>query len=391
MNSKERIYLSMKHKEPDRVPVMCQLSLGHYFLNCKIPEIEIWHSTEGFGEALIELQKRYRFDGILINLPGRDLKWHSYIKKIEAKDGKKIIHWKNGWFTVCPPDDTPHVFREDGKIFQARFENIKPEKLFYIEPHDISGIKYPYYWGFEKEPAKPEKFFPEWHFDTIKYIKERVSDTVSVHSEVFSPFSQFLELLGYTQGLLALKIDPEKVKACLYALAEGTATLAILQASYGVDAILISSAFAGGGFISTAHYKEFVLPYEKIVIEKIKEKHDIPVYTHTCGKIGDRLELMAETGTNGIDTLDPPPLGNVEMEDAKRRVGDRLFLKGNIDPVNTILHGTPEKVFEEAKKCIEVASKGGGYILSTACSVPPHSSSENILMLYEAVERFGGY
>lgn len=381
----------MKHKEPDRVPVMCQLSLGHYFLNCKIPEIEIWHSTEGFGEALIELQKRYKFDGILINLPGRDPKWRSYIKKIEEKEGKKIIHWKNGWFTVCPPDDNPHVFREDGKIFQARFEYIEPENLFYIEPHDLSGIKYPYFWGFEGEYARPENFFPEWHFDTIKYVKERVENKVSIHSEVFSPFSQFLELLGYTQGLLALKIDPEKVKACLQALAEGTATLAILQASCGVDAILISSAFAGGGFISPAHYKEFVLPYEKFVIERIKEKYDIPVYTHTCGKIGDRLELMAESGTDGIDTLDPPPLGNVELEDAKKRVGDRLFLKGNIDPVNTILHGTPEKVLEEAKKCIEVASKGGGYILSTACSVPPHSPPENLMMLFEAVERFGRY
>lgn len=381
----------MKHKEPDRVPVMCQLSLGHYFLNCKIQEIEIWHSTEGFGEALIELQIRYRFDGILINLPGRDPKWRSYIKKIEEKEGKKIIHWKNGWFTVCPPDDNPHVFREDGKIFQARFEEIEPENLFYIEPHDISGVKYPYYWGFDKEPAKHEKFFPEWHFDTIKYVKEKAGDNVSVHSEVFSPFSQFLELLGYTQGLLALKIDPEKAKACLYALAEGTASLAISQASHGVDAILISSAFAGGGFISPAHYKEFVLPYEKIVIERIKKKYDIPVYTHTCGKIGDRLELMAETGTDGIDTLDPPPLGNVDLKDAKRRVGGRLFLKGNIDPVNTIHHGTPEKVLEDAKKCIEAASKGGGYILSTACSVPPSSPPENIIMLYEAVERFGRY
>lgn len=391
MKSKERISLSMRHKEPDRVPVMCQLSLGHYFLNCKIPEIEIWHSTEGFGEALMELQKRYKFDGILINLPGRDPKWHSYIKKIEEKDGKKIIYWKNGWFTVCPPDDNPHVFRGDGKIFQAKFEEIEPEKLFYIEPHDISGIKYPYYWGFENEPANPDNFFPDWHFETIKYVKERVGDNVAIHSEVFSPFSQFLELLGYREGLLALKIDPSKVKECLQALSAGTSTLALLQASHGVDAVLISSAFSGAGFISPAHYREFVLPYEKIVIENLKAHYDIPVYTHVCGKIGDRLELIAETGTDGIDTLDPPPLGNVELAEAKKRVGNKLFLKGNIDPVNTILYGTPEKVLEEAKKCIDVASRGGGYILSTACSVPPHSPPENIIMLYEAVERFGKY
>ncbi len=64
----------------------------------------------------------------------------------------------------------------------------------------------------------------------------------------------------------------------------------------------------------------------------------MPVYIHTCGDIGDRLELMADTGIDGIDTLDPPPLGSVDLDDAKRRVGDRVFFKGNIDPVNTLLH-----------------------------------------------------
>ncbi len=391
MNGKERIFIAMRLREPDRVPVMCQLSLGHYFLNCKIPEIEIWHSTEGFGEALIELQKRYKFDGILINLPGRDPKWRSYIKKIEEKNGKKIIHWKNGWLSVCPPDDNPHVYREDGKIFQARFEEIEPEKLFYIEPHDIGGIKYPYFWGFDKEILDTKNFFPPWHFDTIKYVKERVGDTVSIHSEIFSPFSQFIELLGWREGFIALKTDPEKVKACLDSLSEGTSFLALQQASFGVDAILISSAYAGGGFISPAHYKEFVLPYEKRIIERVKSNYEIPVYTHICGKIGDRLELIVETGTNGIDTLDPPPLGNVELSDAKERIGKCVFLKGNIDPVNVILNGTPEKVLIEARKCIESASKGGGYILSTACSVPPQSPPENIMVLYSAVEEFGRY
>ena len=33
MNSKERILAAMNHETPDRVPVMCQLALGHYFLN----------------------------------------------------------------------------------------------------------------------------------------------------------------------------------------------------------------------------------------------------------------------------------------------------------------------------------------------------------------------
>jgi hypothetical protein len=72
MNSRERMAHAM-HRDalPDRVPVMCQLAIGHYFLNTGLSPIDIWFTSEGFAEALVMLQRRYRFDGILINLPGR--------------------------------------------------------------------------------------------------------------------------------------------------------------------------------------------------------------------------------------------------------------------------------------------------------------------------------
>lgn len=389
---------AMRREQPDRVPVMCQLALGHYFLNCDLArpdgdflrnEVEIWHSTEAFAEALIMLQERYRFDGILVNLPGRDPNWRSYLRSVEQKSEETIVRWRNGWLTVCPRDDNPHVYREDGSRYFPEFEEIDPDRLFYVEPHDLSGVTYPTSWGFSGEPAEPNAFFPPWHFDVIDDVVSRVGKRVSVHAEVFSPFTQLLELLDYTNGLMALMDDPGKVKACLEALTEGTIVLARAQAARGVDAILISSAFAGGGFISPDHYREFVLPCEKKVIEGIKAEHDIPVYTHTCGRIGDRLELMAETGTNGIDTLDPPPLGNVELADAKRRIGSRLFIKGNLDPVNVMLNGTPDQVFDSARHCLDSAAVGGGYILSSACSIPPRAPAENIVKLYEAAEQFG--
>ncbi len=392
MNSRERMNISMRLGTPDRVPVMCQLALGHYFLNTGLDEVEIWHSTEHFGDALIMLQQRYGFDGILINRPGRDSNWRDYIRKIELKEGEKIITWLDDSYTVAPPDDNPHVYQEDGTRYFPTFEEVDPEQLFYMEPHDLSSITYPYSWGFRSGPApKGKDFFPPWHFDTIKYVAGRVGRDVSVHSEIFSPFSQFMEMLDYTNGLMSLMDDPGKAKACLDALSDGAIELACGQAAAGAHAVLISSAFAGGGLISRRHYTDFVLPYEKKVISGIKARHDVPIYTHTCGAIGDRLDLMAETGTDGIDTLDPPPLGTVELADAKRQLQGRLFIKGNIDPVNTILLGTPDDVYAAARERIEIAAPGGGYILSSACSVPPAAPPENIARLRQAVEDFGRY
>jgi hypothetical protein len=376
---------------PDRAPVMCQLALGHYFLHAGDP-IDIWHDTDAFAEALLTLRRRYRFDGILVNLPGRDPNWRRFVRSIDADSRGRLIRWTDGRCTLAPPDDNPHVWTDgSGRRLALRMEDIDPDRLFYVEPHDLAGPTHPTAWGFHAEPAVPgPDFFPPWHWDTITRVRASAPE-VSVHGEVFSPLSQLMELVGHMSVLGALLLDPAKVLACLDRLTEGAIVLAKGQIAAGADAVLISSAFAGAGFLSPDHYRRFVLPFEKRIIAAVRcGAPGIPVYTHTCGAIGDRLELMVESGTSGIDTLDPPPLGTVDLADAKARLGGRVFIKGNVDPVNTVLHGTPEACYRDACTRLAIGGPGGGYILSTACSVPPHAPPENILALTAAAEQAGG-
>src|SRR5512134_1581972 len=117
MTSRERMATAMRLGTPDRVPVMCQLALGHYFLHAGLDPIEIWHSTDAFAEALVRLQQRYGFDGILVNLPGRDPRWRDQVASIAEAGRDRVITWANGWRTVAPPDDNPHVYRPDGTRF----------------------------------------------------------------------------------------------------------------------------------------------------------------------------------------------------------------------------------------------------------------------------------
>ncbi len=403
MTSRERMAVAMQGGAPDRVPAMCQLSLGHYFLQCRSGAVEIWHDSEAFAAALVELRASYGFDGILVNLPGRDANWRRLVASTHDGAGERTIVWKNGWVTRAPSDDNPHVFLPDGCTrIRPLLSDVDPASLYYIEPHDLSGVTYPFTWSFGDRPAPiparrhllidgPSGYFPPWLWRTIEIVRARCPD-ISVHGEVFSPFSQLVELVGVAEVMGALRMDADRVLACLDALSTGAVELMSGHARAGVDAVLISSAYAGGGFISPQDYRRFVLPFEQRIIASFAAAHpDVPVYTHTCGRLADRLELLAETGTRGIDTLDPPPIGNVDLADAKRRVGARLFLKGNLDPVNTVWRGTPPQCLEEARRRIEIAAPGGGYILSTACSVPPHAPPENIRALVRAAEDYGYY
>ena len=381
MTSRERMAVAMRLGQPDRVPVMCQLAIGHYFLHAGLDPLDIWYSGRSFGDALISLQRQYGFDGILVNLPGRDEDWRRHVTSIERGENQVVVRWRNGWSTVCPKDDLPWVCRPDGARSRPALEDLDPDALFYVEPHGLLGARSPY--SPDLEPAARSEF-PPYQFDTIRYVLAHAGE-VSVHAEVFSPFSQLLELVDHVSVLMAILRDPARVHACLDRLAEGAAQLGAGHATAGADAVLISSAFAGAGFISPGQYESFVLPYEKRVIDAIRATRDIPVYTHTCGAIGDRLELMMASGTNGIDTLDPPPLGTVDLADARRRTVGRVFLKGNIDPVNTVLLGTPADVARAARERLAIAGGEGGYILSTACAVPPAAPPENIHALVGAV------
>jgi MtaA/CmuA family methyltransferase len=391
MNSRERMSAAMKLQTPDRVPVMCQLALGHYFLYSGLTPFDVWYTSEGFADALLRLQKNYNFDGILVNLPGRDPNLQSEITAIEPKEGADFIHWRNGNYSVLPADDNAHYYQPDGTRYFPTFEEIRPEELFYIEPWDVSDITYPFTWGFESEARTEKDFFPSYHLDALKIVKQRVGSGISVHAEIFSPWSQFLELLNYENALMALFDDPGKTKACLERLTEGAIALGTMQAKVGADAILISSAFAGAGFISRKHYQEFVLPYERKIVVEIQKEYHLPIYTHTCGSIGDRLDLMIETGTNGIDTLDPPPLGTIDLEEAKKTLSGKVFIKGNIDPVNTLLNGDHSTVQSDIMRRIEIGKTGGGFILSTACSIAPHTPPKNIELLSALAETFGKY
>ena len=135
-----------------------------------------------------------------------------------------------------------------------------------------------------------------------------------------SPLDYFLDLFGFEQAMVGLLEDPGRAAAILDRFTDGIVAIAEGLAASGVDAVKISSPFAGAGFLSTAFYRTFVLPYESR-IARAAEARGVRSYIHTCGDIHDRLELMAGSGASGIECLDPPPLGRVDLADAKARVG----------------------------------------------------------------------
>lgn len=70
MTSKERILAAMNLQRPDRVPLMCQFSIGCMMEQLHPDPVAFWYDQQTFADGLIELRERFRFDGILVSLHG---------------------------------------------------------------------------------------------------------------------------------------------------------------------------------------------------------------------------------------------------------------------------------------------------------------------------------
>ena len=395
MTGRERIALTMAHREPDRVPVMCQLSIGHYNLNGGYKPIDIWYETEAFVDAAVKLHRRYSFDGILVVITGRPQNYLDNVDRLTEDAEGQHVRWRNGDTTFFPWNDMPHHHSASGRPERASFTTFDPDHDF-DHVDDYPGYPWNVLFHMQEVPGKPDHgllrpgAIPDYLFRALDGVKARVGNELSVHGSIYSPLSHYFELFGYEAALTAFVDDPGKVHAILDRLTDNCIAWALALIERGVDALDHSSAFVAAPFVSRRTYQEFVVPYERRVNEAIRRAGGI-VYTHTCGRIKDRLDLLEATGTCGIDTLDPPPLGNCDLATAKRDFGDRLFFKGNMNSVALLDYKTKEEVETEARRPLAIAKPGAGFILSTACSVAPGVEPWKLELLTPLAEAEGRY
>ncbi len=370
---RHRMATAMNLGVPDRVPLMCQCSIGHMLLQLGCSPAEFWNDAGVFADGLLAIRDLYDFDGVLVSLLGHDPEWRSRIRTLlPHQEGEEIV-WTNGDRTIFPRNDLPrHLPAISSSRLLPGEAGLRLPQIDYIPVSQ--GLRF--------------HIADSHRFDIFHLLRERVGNRFSLHGEVTSPFDYYLDLVGVEEGLMGFLEHPEAAHRILAHCAGGVAEIARSMSVTGVDAIKISSPYAGSGFISRNQYRDFVLPYERTVATAIEES-GVKAYTHTCGAIGDRLDLLFESGVSGIECLDPPPLGNVDLKDALERTRGKGFIKGNIDPVNQLWHGSCESIAADAKERIALGKMRGGFILSTACSIAPATPREHVLVLREAIERWG--
>jgi uroporphyrinogen-III decarboxylase len=382
MKSKDLVAMAMGRKRPPRIPVMCQLANGHTIINTGVHPIDYFTSDDVWADCLIRMRDLYDFDGILCHKPGRVAGLLDFVERIDRDAEVPTLRMRDGGRIECTRNDDAYYKPPEG---------FRRPTLGELDLDDLLGWAPESFRLFQASKATlpecdPDRF-PEHVFGTLDRVIARAGNEYSVHGEVRAPFDHFLAILGMEDGLVALIDDPERSLEVLGRMTDWSVALAVAQVRRGAAAIKVSSPFAGRSFLGTDMYERFILPFEARLARAVLAA-GAPVYTHTCGAIGDRLELLCRAGVSGIECLDPPPLGDVDLGEAAKLVGGEIFIKGNVDPVNTLLRGGVDEVRRDVRRVLETARGLDGFILSSACSVAPPAPPANMKAMVEICREF---
>ncbi len=158
------------------------------------------------------------------------------------------------------------------------------------------------------------------------------------------------------------------------------------QIETGVQAVQIFDTW--GGALSHVAYREFSLSYMQRVVDGLIKTHDgerVPCIVFTKGG-GQWLESIAAIGCDAIGVDWTTDLG-----EARRRVGDKVALQGNLDPM--ALFASSEAVADEAKRVLDSFGAddgpGGvsGHVFNLGHGINQHTPPERVSVLVETVRQ----
>jgi uroporphyrinogen-III decarboxylase len=105
---------------------------------------------------------------------------------------------------------------------------------------------------------------------------------------------------------------------------------------------------------SEAIYDELVHEPSRSLVAFIHERAGVPVHVHSHGRMSHALTRLVEAGVDYTEPVEAPPDGDVTMAEARRLVGERMALGGNVQC--RVLCNESE---EAAERATRAAFEGG--------------------------------
>ncbi|MCC7262477.1 MAG: hypothetical protein IT369_08150 [Candidatus Latescibacteria bacterium] len=346
MTSRQRILAAMRRERPDRVPVS-PFTLGKLdlddaftweFIRCTDPIL----SVGGGGQAFLG--------------GGARVESHA-----EGNDTITLIH--------TPRGPLRRVSRHN-EITSATIEF--PLKT----PEDVQR--------FLSIPYVPPVIDPA----PFHRLKERVGEeglvTVGIENAVCLPAAWFSP-----EGFcLAWADTPDLVSELTRVASERALAYVEQLCRAGVDAFRIIGGEYASVQLGPQGFDALVMPFDPELVA-LMHRHGALAYYHNHGPVTQFLERFAELGIDALDPLEASPWGDCDLAEAKRRIGHRVCLVGNLDDMEVVESRSREEVCALGRLCLEQAGLEGFLLGGTASGTYSETGARNFMALVEVAREYG--
>lgn len=220
--------------------------------------------------------------------------------------------------------------------------------------------------------------------DTVRLVRGELAGRIPLIGFAGSPWTLATYMIegGATKEFALIKgmlySEPTTLHKLLDVLARSVAAYLNAQIAAGAQAVMLFDTW--GGVLTGAAYSEFSLRYMSAVIAQLKQEnegHRVPVILFTKGGSA-WLEAIAESGADALGVDWTQDLG-----DARRRVGAKVALQGNLDPA--ALYAPPERIREEVKNVLAGYGKGNGHVFNLGHGIQVGTKPESVAAMVAAV------
>ena len=166
----------------------------------------------------------------------------------------------------------------------------------------------------------------------------------------------------------------------------------ILEAANGkVDIVLTGDDFGAqnGLLLSVGMWRHFLRPGFADYIEVVK-RHGARAMHHTCGSVAPLIPDLVSCGLDILQSIQPEAV-DMELANLMDKFGDRLSFHGGVSIQQAMPFGSPEDIRRQVREIAEVARARGGYVFCTAHNIQADTPVANVIALLAAYHDYGQF
>jgi len=399
MTSRERVMLSIKHEELDKVPIDFASTRSSGINAVAYGDLIQHLGHEGENRVFDMKQLLSEPDEFILKRMGADI---IQLHRLRPSLGLKINDYKKGNLPdgrVCyiPVDFDCETLPDGTNVLRDKHSNIvfkRPSGGLYFDDvyHPLADAESESDIDALLELPSITAEESEYLSKTAKHYFENTEYAI-IGSASISIFERGFKDFGYENYLVNMYTERNLIEYYLFKLTEAYQKLLDVYfdaCGKYIQIIQVNDDLGSqnGPIINPKVYKDVFKPWHTKLFSHIKSKSDVAIFLHSCGGIYDFIPDFIETG---VDILNPIQTNARGMDPYKLKTefGKTLtFWGGGCNVQSTLPFGSIDDVRKETQEMVNLFKKDGGFIFAPTHNIQAGTSPQNIVAMYDTALNF---